>query len=59
MSGFEAVERRSADAPISTHGVGELARTFEILSPTVRMEAIAATAISETIKVYSNAMAPR
>lgn len=59
MSGFEAVGSGGAEAPVSAHGVGEFARTFEILSPTVRMEAIAATAISETINVYSNAMAPR
>ena len=36
-----------------------LPRTLEILSPTVRMEAIAATAISEAISVYSTAVAPR
>jgi hypothetical protein len=36
-----------------------LPRTLEILSPTVRMEAIAATAISEAINVYSTAVAPR
>jgi len=36
-----------------------LLRTFEILSPTVRMDAIAATAISEAINVYSTAVAPR
>ena len=43
----------------SVHGVGELARTLEILSPTVRMDAIAATAINDKIRVYSRAMAPR
>ena len=35
-----------------------LPKTFDILSPTVRMEAIAATAISEAINVYSTAVAP-
>jgi hypothetical protein len=40
-------------------GLETLPRTLEILSPTVRMDAIAATAISEAINVYSTAVAPR
>jgi hypothetical protein len=52
-------ERPTAGPSPQLRTLETLPRTLEILSPTVRMDAIAATAIREAINVYSTAVAPR